>query len=31
MGKLFELGQQSAQADAPWFTDPPGMRWRSVP
>jgi predicted acylesterase/phospholipase RssA len=31
MGKLFELGQQSAQADAPWFTDPPGLRWRSAP
>jgi len=31
MGKLFELGRQSAQADAPWFTDPPGLRWRSAP
>ena len=31
MGKLFELGRRSAQADAPWFTDPPGLRWRSAP
>jgi hypothetical protein len=31
MGRLFELGRQSAQADAPWVTDPPGLRWRSAP
>ena len=31
MGRLFELGRQSAQADAPWFTEPPGLRWRSAP
>ena len=31
MGRLFELGRRSAQADSPWFTEPPGLRWRSAP
>jgi hypothetical protein len=31
MGELFELGRQRAQAPSPWFTDPPGLQWRSAP
>jgi len=31
MGELFELGQRSAQAAAPWVTEPPGLRGRSAP
>ena len=31
MRELYELGHQRARADSPWFTDPPGLRWRAAP
>ena len=31
MRELYDLGHRQALMESPWFTDPPGLRWRAPP
>ena len=31
MRELYDLGYRQALMEYPWFTDPPGLRWRAPP